>query len=279
MKFLENKPTAFSKRQVHRIGSALRNGEPIDEEQLGLFLDQQSALCESIIQEASKTMAQLDNQLTMTADSIVEPDSDRYFLSSRVKTRDTLREKLSRMPSFPLENIQDVSGVRMDVDVTLKEQTVLAKLLSRELVKAGARKVVLRDMREEPYSGYRAVHLHVMSEAGRAEFQLRTALQSQWANLYEMAGDLYGREIRYLEFGGRIPAEFEIEIRALHEVSEVVNRVEKLVDILTEPFEGSLPVGATQKEARQLRRNMYKMLDKLIHEFEERRVQRDMEGE
>ena len=224
-------------------------------------------------------MAQLDNQLTMTADSIVEPDSDRYFLSSRVKTRDTLREKLSRMPSFPLENIQDVSGVRMDVDVTLKEQTVLAKLLSRELVKAGARKVVLRDMREEPHSGYRAVHLHVMSEAGRAEFQLRTALQSQWANLYEMAGDLYGREIRYLEFGGRIPAEFEIEIRALHEVSEVVNRVEKLVDILTEPFEGSQPVGATQKEARQLRRSMYKMLDKLIHEFEERRVQRDMEGE
>ncbi|MHC2798903.1 MULTISPECIES: nucleotidyltransferase family protein [Corynebacterium] len=279
MKFLENKPTTFSKRQVHRIGSALRNGESVDEEQLGLFLDQQSALCESIIQEASQTMTQLDNQLTMTADSIVEPDSDRYFLSSRVKTRDTLREKLSRMPSFPLENIQDVSGVRMDVDVTLKEQTVLAKLLSRELVKAGARKVILRDMREEPHSGYRAVHLHVMSEAGRAEFQLRTALQSQWANLYEMAGDLYGREIRYLEFGGRIPAEFEIEIRALHEVSEVVNRVEKLVDILTEPFEGSRPVGATQKEARQLRRNMYKMLDKLIHEFEERRVQRDMEGE
>ncbi|OFM30844.1 hypothetical protein [Corynebacterium sp. HMSC072A02] len=279
MKFLENKPTTFSKRQVHRIGSALRNGESVDEEQLGLFLDQQSALCESIIQEASQTMTQLDNQLTMTADSIVEPDPDRYFLSSRVKTRDTLREKLSRMPSFPLENIQDVSGVRMDVDVTLKEQTVLAKLLSRELVKAGARKVILRDMREEPHSGYRAVHLHVMSEAGRAEFQLRTALQSQWANLYEMAGDLYGREIRYLEFGGRIPAEFEIEIRALHEVSEVVNRVEKLVDILTEPFEGSRPVGATQKEARQLRRNMYKMLDKLIHEFEERRVQRDMEGE
>ncbi|MHB2250974.1 hypothetical protein [Corynebacterium aurimucosum] len=279
MKFLENKPTTFSKRQVHRIGSALRNGESVDEAQLGLFLDQQSALCESIIQEASKTMTQLDNQLTVTADSIVEPDSDRYFLSSRVKTRDTLREKLSRMPSFPLENIQDVSGVRMDVDVTLKEQTVLAKFLSRELVKAGARKVILRDMREEPHSGYRTVHLHVMSEAGRAEFQLRTALQSQWANLYEMAGDLYGREIRYLEFGGRIPAEFEIEIRALHEVSEVVNRVEKLVDILTEPFEGSRPVGATQKEARQLRRNMYKMLDKLIHEFEERRVQRDMEGE
>lgn len=257
----------------------MRNGEAVDEEQFGLFLDQQSALCDAIIQEAVKTMAQLDNRLTLTSDSIVEPDSDTYFLGSRVKTRDTLREKLSRMPSFPLENIQDVSGVRLDLDVTLKEQTILAELLSRDLMKAGARKVEVRDMREEPHSGYRAVHLHVMSEAGRAEFQLRTALQSQWANLYEMAGDLYGREIRYLEFGGKIPAEFEIEPRALHELSEVVNRVEKLVDILTEPFEGSQTANTTQREARQLRRSMYKMLDKLIHEFEERRVQRDMEGE
>ncbi len=279
MRFLEQKPITFSRGQIHRIGSALRNGEEIDEERFGLFLDQQSALCDVVVREAGKTMAGLENPLELASNSFVEPDSDTYFLGSRVKTRDTLVEKLRRMPSFPLENIQDVSGVRMDFDVTLTEQTVLAHLLSKSLKAAGAKRIEIRDMRDEPHSGYRAVHLHVISEAGRAEFQLRTALQSQWANLYEMAGDLYGREIRYLEFGGEIPAEFETETRVLHELSEVVNRVERLVDILTEPFERGGTVGTTQNEARQLRRRMYRMLDKLMREIEERRIHRDMEGE
>lgn len=110
MRFLEQKPITFSRGQIHRIGSALRNGEEIDEERFGLFLDQQSALCDVVVREAGKTMAGLENPLELASNSFVEPDSDTYFLGSRVKTRDTLVEKLRRMPSFPLENIQDVSG-------------------------------------------------------------------------------------------------------------------------------------------------------------------------
>lgn len=229
-------PTTFSKRQVHRIGSALRNGEEIDEELYRRILIHQSALCDHLEILAASTLSELGVPLERSTDSVVEPDSNRFFIGSRVKTRPVLVEKLRRMPSFPLESIQDFSGVRMDFDVTLSEQSRLAELLAQDLEERGADHVKIQDMREKTHSGYRAIHLHIYSPAGRAEFQLRTALQSRWANLYELAGDLYGRGIRYLEFGERVPLEFDTQVRSHHELSEVAHRVEKYFDVLSFPL-------------------------------------------
>lgn len=117
VKFLENKPTAFSKRQVHRIGSALRTGQEIDEELYRRILIHQSALCDHLESLAASTLSELRVPLERSTDSVVEPDSKRFFIGSRVKTWPVLVEKLRRMPSFPLESIQDCSGVRMDFDV------------------------------------------------------------------------------------------------------------------------------------------------------------------
>ena len=263
---------------MHKLGSALRTGQEIDEELYRHILIHQSALCDHLEILAASTQSELGVPLERSTDSVVEPDSKRFFIGSRVKTRPVLVEKLRRMPSFPLESIQDFSGVRMDFDVTLSEQSRLAELLAQDLEEKGANRVKIQDMREKPHSGYRAIHLHIYSPAGRAEFQLRTALQSRWANLYELAGDLYGRGIRYLEFGENVPLQFDTQVRSLHELSEVVHRVEKYFDVLSSPFVEHPVETVELREARLLRKRTSTMLDRLISELDKRRADTESEG-
>ncbi|WP_144793888.1 nucleotidyltransferase family protein [Corynebacterium singulare] len=277
MRFLEQKPTTFSKGQIHRIGSALRAGKEIDEGLYRLILVQQSALCDHLESLAVSALGESGVPLERSTNAVVEPDSNRFFIGSRVKTRPVLVEKLRRMPSFPLESIQDFSGVRMDFDVSLSEQTKVAELLAQYLEEQGAARVKIQDMREKPHSGYRAIHLHSYSPAGRAEFQLRTALQSRWANLYELAGDLYGRGIRYLEFGEQVPRQFNTQVRSLHELSDVVYKVERYFDVLSPPFAEHIVETVELREARLLRQKTSTMLDRLISELDKRRADNESE--
>ncbi|OFT84229.1 hypothetical protein HMPREF3101_04630 [Corynebacterium sp. HMSC29G08] len=99
------------------------------------------------------------------------------------------------MKTTPLSNIQDIAGFRFDCSLTLTEQTKVAEAFKNAFLLEGAKRVDVRDLREDSHSGYRAVHLHIRSELGRAEMQIRSALQSKWANLYEEAADIYGRDI------------------------------------------------------------------------------------
>lgn len=120
---------------------------------------------------------------------------DRDFeITSRPKTLDTLRQKLRRDPSTPLPNVQDVAGVRFEAEMTLDEQdavvTAIAGLFDHAVPDC------VRDLRASPHSGYRAVHIWLRLEA-RVEVQVRTHLQGDWANMYEVAADLFGRDIRY----------------------------------------------------------------------------------
>ena len=87
MRFLEHKPTAFSKRQVHKLGSALRAGQEIDEELYRHILIHQSALCDHLESLAVSTLSELGVPLERATDAVVEPDSNRFFIGSRVKTR------------------------------------------------------------------------------------------------------------------------------------------------------------------------------------------------
>ena len=101
------------------------------------------------------------------------------FSKSRVKTKDTLLEKLQRLQTTPLMNIQDVAGIRFDCDLSLTEQTEVAEVFKRGFENSGAKRVDIRDCRDEPHSGYRAIHLYIRGNAGRSEMQIRTAWQSK----------------------------------------------------------------------------------------------------
>ncbi len=115
-------------------------------------------------------------------------------VSARAKTFDTLCEKLLRETGLGLNQVQDLAGVRVELDCRLDEQTSLAEELAEAF---GVSRAVIKDIRADPHSGYRAVHVWLRLPAGRVEIQIRTWGQTVWANTYERLGDLVGRHIRY----------------------------------------------------------------------------------
>jgi ppGpp synthetase/RelA/SpoT-type nucleotidyltranferase len=117
-------------------------------------------------------------------------------ITSRPKTIDTLRQKLIRERRMNLPSMQDIAGVRFDAEMTLSEQDGVASAIAG--IFAHDSGTCIKDIRANPHSGYRGVHLHLRLQ-GRVEVQIRTHLQSEWANMYEAAGDVFGRGIRYKE--------------------------------------------------------------------------------
>ena len=136
------------------------------------------------------------------------------------------------MPKTPLERIHDVAGARLDCDVTLTQQRRIADELCDLFTKCGATRVDIKDLRDGSHSGYRAIHLHLRFPAGFAEVQVRTALQSHWANVYESAADIFGRHIRYLHEENQVPLSLAARkaVKLLHDLSAHISQVEEKRD-------------------------------------------------
>ena len=243
----------FSKNAVDKAGSRWRDGEPYDPEPIEHFLEFNANFLSDLLEIAEDAARSLILPLQIGSGSAVLPGSNTYIISGRVKTASTLLQKLRRMGATPISNIQDVAGLRFDSALTLSEQTKVAEVFMNAFLVEGAKRVDIRDLREDSHSGYRAVHLHIRSGLGRAEMQIRTALQSKWANLYEEAADIYGRDIRYLhEKGVRMPPGAEDVVRKLQELSALVKRVEELSDTADLELQPRIEV---------LQREVYGMLD------------------
>jgi ppGpp synthetase/RelA/SpoT-type nucleotidyltranferase len=149
---------------------------------------------------------------------------DGLLVSSRPKTQDTLVQKLKRQPTLQLSSVQDLAGVRIDADLYLGEQLELAREIARHF---DHDEQAIHDLRNGDHAGYRGVHVWLRLPAGRVEVQIRTGMQSLWANLYEKAADQYGREIRYGE-----PVD---ETRAdAGEIHQIVGVMGKLADMMAE---------------------------------------------
>lgn len=182
--------------KLKRLGNALRDGaEPSDGlpdyDDVMLFYNEAAAQVEE----------EIDRHDWRPVLGDLEPR-----VTSRAKSIDTLREKLQRTKTFPLPNIQDVAGVRFEADMSLDQQDQVAKQLAALFDPAGE----IDDIRKEPHSGYRAIHVLFRfptwdgdvkaSLQVRVEVQIRTQLQSAWANMYESVADVLGRGIRYEEY-------------------------------------------------------------------------------
>lgn len=243
----------YSKNAVDTAGSRWRDGEPYDSVPIEDFLEFNATFLSDLLEIAEETARSLILPLQIGSESKVLPGSNTYIISGRVKTESTLLQKLRRMGTTPISNIHDVAGLRFDSSLTLSEQTKVAEVFRNAFLVEGAKRVDIRDLREESHSGYRAIHLHIRSELGRAEMQIRTALQSKWANLYEEAADIYGRDIRYLhEKGVSMPPRAEGVVGQLHELSSLVKRVEELSDTRNPSL---------QPRIDALQREVYGMLD------------------
>ena len=231
MSVLREKPP-MSKSKIHEMGSVLRKNGVIALDDWETYLLHQ----EEIVSELARKLNDFVDSKVMpggkTTEEIIVPGSGTYKVTRRVKSVVSLKEKLRRMPKTPLERIQDVAGARLDCDVTLTQQQRIAKGLYDLFTECGANRVDIKDLRDGSHSGYRAIHLHLRFPAGFAEVQVRTALQCRWANVYETAADIFGRQIRYLHEGTEVLLlpEAEINMKLLCELSTLIAQVEEMRD-------------------------------------------------
>ncbi|MFD4293111.1 hypothetical protein ACFWPA_17120 [Rhodococcus sp. NPDC058505] len=79
--------------------------------------------------------------------------------------------------------------------MTLDQQDAVAAAIAHSFGMDPSK--AIKDLRVHHHSGYRAVHIHLKLRRAMAEVQVRTELQSKWANTYERLGDIVGRGIRY----------------------------------------------------------------------------------
>jgi ppGpp synthetase/RelA/SpoT-type nucleotidyltranferase len=181
---LDDKPP-WSNNQLKKLGKAIREGREQDASDLRY-------------DDVVIWYGELANIVQTRIESLDFKDALRSEIpqvSARPKTIGTLREKLIAHPTWALPSIIDVAGVRVEAGMTLSEQDVVARIIAEELHQNVAD--VASDSRIVDHSGYRALHLRTVFQAGRVEVQVRTSAQSAWANTFEEFADHAGRQIRY----------------------------------------------------------------------------------
>jgi ppGpp synthetase/RelA/SpoT-type nucleotidyltranferase len=205
----------WSNNQLKRVTAAIREGRDGDVEP---SFSEIAAWYDSLLSELqSDLLAYLEGHW-------IGPE---ILFSARVKTIDTLRDKLRRYPNQRLNTVRDIIGLRVEADVHLRHQDALVDLV-KACFEGKAEEIRTIDYRQADQFGYRAVHLELIFGEpihARAEVQIRTALQGVWANIYERMAEIFGREIRYNE-AGEIVEKWSI-IRKIRKYStEAIARIE-----------------------------------------------------
>lgn len=177
-------PAPWSNNQLRRLGRLIRDGEVSSA--FAPSYNEVELRYSELASEVQQRLQRIDWRGTL--------GRREFEVTARAKTIDTLRDKLLRDRSTPLSNVQDIAGVRFEAEMTLSQQDEVARLIVEEFQQTQVD--AIHDLRGAPRSGYRAVHVWLRLPE-RVEVQIRTRLQSAWANAYEELGDLVGREIRY----------------------------------------------------------------------------------
>lgn len=194
IEWMENQPP-FSKSQVRKLGrSLLKNTDFPEEERIAI---------ENWHREfALRAMSIVKN---VVEDVVGEKRAEHAIRlqSIRLKTNKTITEKLKRNEGgdrpYNLAEMQDYVGGRFVLDCFHSE---LFKIFEKVKGRFANSAISVRcvDRISSPMQGYRAVHVVIERPSyGKVEIQLRTILQSAWANAYEKASDVFGRSIRYGE--------------------------------------------------------------------------------
>lgn len=202
-----------TKSQIDRLGTRLRTTDRVHDSDLEMLQDVRRAHDE-VLAEVTESLAVLSFQ------------GDRLHPTSRLKTIGTIVDKLKR-ESVRLSQMDDIAGTRVVFDGGLADQDGITRVIRRAFPVHD-----VKDRRERPSHGYRAVHVVVVHRDLRVEIQIRTVLQDVWAQLMEKLADSWGRRIRYGEppLAPETPA-FRAGARELTR-QEVVNTVLVLADLV-----------------------------------------------
>ena len=185
--FLGEQPEWWSRNKVKRLGKSLAAGSPLPEnsEQIMNWYHNLAIQTARAAEEFARGLFELDQSPT-------------YLNSSfRLKSTSTIADKINRT-NIQLSTMWDFAGARLTANVLHDDLRRLSSQLQEHLEAHGF-KTDEKDYIDDPQRGYRALHVLITGSAGNVELQLRTLLQSEWANTFEKLADITGRKIRYDE--------------------------------------------------------------------------------
>ena len=108
----------------------------------------------------------------------------------RLKRPESVIAKLGRDSRIRLSRMQDIAGCRLVADDKTEQDEIYARLQADfDIYRA-------YDIRENPHSGYRAVHVVIRRDGKFVEVQVRTQSQREWARLSELA-TTYDSSVKY----------------------------------------------------------------------------------
>lgn len=211
--FLETKPP-FSKGEIDRLGHYYAGTRDEPPPRAAEILTWHEDLAKRVELEIGKWIR------THAGGELIS-----LTTASRVKSRSTIATKV-RDRNLQLSRIQDFVGTRFSWNCLHGTLLDTASSIAGHLTGLGFA-ADTKNYLEAPQQGYRAVHLWVQSPAGRFEVQLRTLLQSEWANVYEKLADITGRRIRYEDDYQPEDPELRDAVVELHEISHSIYELER----------------------------------------------------
>lgn len=168
----------LSRRQIDRLGERLRATPTLDD----------GALLAAYRESFFETLLAVNFDLGWLG--VGESDG------GRLKRPESIVAKLERDSRIRLSRMQDIAGCRLVVNGKAEQDEIYARLQTDfDIYRA-------YDIRENPHSGYRAVHVVVRHGDKFVEVQVRTANQREWARLSEQAAS---KDIA-VKYGGGDPA-------------------------------------------------------------------------
>jgi len=200
----------FTKGEVDRLGERLRSSEVGSEDlkMLGEYRDEHLGALATVV----TSLVDLRPQAALAA---------------RQKNGQTIIGKLREQMHMQLSNMQDIAGARLNVRGGRRLQDEVVAEVCRRFPNHKQ----VKDRREEPSNGYRAVHVVVGANSCWAEVQVRTQNQDRWAQTFERLGDQWGRQIRYGKEPD-LPDTTSLVAGALVPRSEVVRYMRELSDMI-----------------------------------------------
>lgn len=157
----------FTKGDINRLGIRLREDKETSEDLklLNEFRNSYDTPFKNVIQHLRKI---IDKEPTCTL-------NDR-----QTKTKQSIKDKLKRLPKMQLSRIQDIRGCRIVTEEGLEKiKTIKNKILKNY----PESKTKINDRKDK--IGYRALHIIIKENNKAIEIQLRTELQDLWANFSE----------------------------------------------------------------------------------------------
>jgi ppGpp synthetase/RelA/SpoT-type nucleotidyltranferase len=204
-------PPSLSRSQIRQLGKRLRVADSFD---VG-----DEKLLQRLITEHEPPMEKVASTVT----ALARPTA---AVASRLKSRESIVEKLRRNPAGPLYAMQDLAGVRVTDSFILREQDDLVRALQRAFADCE-----VMDRRDNPSVGYRAVHVIAQLDGFNVEIQVRTDFQDFWAQLSEEWFRELGPCIKYGVTQADPPIAHKVAAH-LEKLSRLYAETERLLDLI-----------------------------------------------